>query len=151
MNLRDIGNSFIAFMARYGIACLRYSLAIIFIWFGILKPFNLSPVEELVKATIYWVEDKELFFNIIGWWEVAIGICLLFRPLVPLGLILLALQIPGTFMPLVVLPVVCFVKFPYALSTEGEFIIKNLLIISAALVVGGSLKMNIFNREDKKV
>ena len=37
------------FMSRWGITLLRYSLGVIYIWFGILKPFGLSPAQELVE------------------------------------------------------------------------------------------------------
>ncbi len=51
---------------------------------------------------------------------------------------LLFLQMFGTFMPLVVLPEVTFqngnILTP---SLEGQYIIKNVMIISAALVLGG--------------
>jgi uncharacterized membrane protein YkgB len=52
---------------------------------------------------------------------------------------LLALQMPGTFLPLILLPEVCFVKFPFDLTLEGQYIIKNLVLIGAAIVVGSRL------------
>lgn len=128
-----------SFMNKVGVPILRYSLAIIFIWFGILKPWGLSPAQTLVERTVYWF-DPAWVVPILGWWEVAIGVCFIFRRLVRIGIFLLFLQIPGTFMPLVLLPDVCFEQFPFALTMEGQYIIKNLLIIGSALVVGGSLK-----------
>jgi len=47
---------------------------------------------------------------------------------------------PGTFLPLVLLPEVCFTNFPFGLTTEGQYIIKNLIIISAAIVVGSTVR-----------
>ena len=78
----------------------------------------------------------------IGWWEVVIGVTFLFRKTVRLAIALLALQMVGTFMPLVILPHVTFQagRIPYAPTMEGQYIIKNLLIISAALVVGGTVR-----------
>lgn len=130
------------FMHRWGIAALRWALAIIFIWFGALKPFGLSPAEGLLKATV----DNLPFFNqnqwlhIIGWWEVAIGVTFLFRKTLRIAIGLLALQMAGTFMPLVMLPEFTWQHFPYAPTIEGQYIIKNLLIIAAALVVGGTVR-----------
>ena len=127
-------------MERYGILLLRVSLGIIFIWFGALKLFDgLSPAEELVKRTVYWF-SPEVFFPILGVWEVLIGVGLLFRPLIRAALLLLFLQMPGTFLPLILLPDVCFTAFPYGLTLEGQYIIKNLILISAALVVGGTVR-----------
>jgi uncharacterized membrane protein YkgB len=129
---------FIGYLEKLSLPILRYSLAIIFIWFGALKPFGQSPAVELVTKTIYWF-DPEIFIPILGIWEMAIGICLLFRPLLRVGLFLLALQMPGTFLPLVLLPEVCFTTFPFDLTLEGQYIIKNLVLIGAGLVVGSKL------------
>jgi uncharacterized membrane protein YkgB len=125
-------------MERHGRRLLRLALAIIFIWFGALKLFQASPADELVRRTIYWL-SPDIFMPVLGLWEVAIGVGLLFRPLLRVALLLLALQLPGTFLPLVVLPEVCFVRFPFELTMEGQYIVKNLLIIGAALVVGGTV------------
>lgn len=78
----------------------------------------------------------------IGWWEVAIGVSFLFQRTLRLAIALLAMQMVGTFMPLVLLPDVTFQLggYPVAPTMEGQYIIKNLLIISAALVVGGSVR-----------
>lgn len=128
-------------MRHRGTAFLRYALAVVFIWFGILKPLGMSPAEELVKRTVTFLPlSPDVFFLVLGWWEVAIGVGLLFRPLVRLALFLLFAQMVGTFLPLVVLPEVCFTEVPYALTTEGQYIIKNLVLIGAALVVGGSVR-----------
>jgi hypothetical protein len=80
--------------------------------------------------------------SLIGWWEVAIGITFLFRKTIRLAIALLALQLVGTFLPLVALPSVTFQagRIPYAPTIEGQYIIKNLLIMSAALVVGGTVR-----------
>ena len=125
-------------MYKYGRFFLRISLAVIFIWFGLLKPFHMSPAEDLVKRTVYWM-PPEVFLPILGWWEVAIGICLIFRKLLRLGLLLLILQMIGTFLPLIILPNVVWLNFPFILSLEGQYIIKNLILISAGIVVGGTL------------
>ena len=127
-------------MEKYGTLLLRLSIGVIFIWFGALKLFDgLSPAEELVKRTVYWF-SPEVFFPILGVWEVLIGVGLLFRPLLRAALLLLFLQMPGTFLPLILLPDVCFTALPYGLTLEGQYIIKNLVLISAALVVGGTVR-----------
>ncbi|MEL7361902.1 MAG: hypothetical protein AAFN13_07505, partial [Bacteroidota bacterium] len=83
-----------ALMGHVGIATLRIAVALVFIWFGGLKLVEgLSPAEDLVKATVYWV-NPDIFFPILGAWEVLIGVGLLWRPLVRGALFLLALQMP---------------------------------------------------------
>lgn len=136
--IRGFDRWFINFLNRSSLTVLRMSLAIIFIWFGALKPFGQSPAVDLIKKTVYWL-DPDVFIPILGVWEMAIGICLLFAPLIRVGLFLLALQMPGTFLPLVLLPEICFINFPFDLTLEGQYIVKNLVLIGAGLVVGSRL------------
>lgn len=126
-------------MNRYGHFALRMSLGVIYIWFGVLKPLGLSPAADLVAATTSWL-PRSFTIPFIGWWEVLIGVCLLVRPLLRLAIALLFLQMLGTFAPLVLLPEVTFTTPPFGLTMEGQYIIKNLLIISAALVIGGTVR-----------
>jgi uncharacterized membrane protein YkgB len=97
-----------------------------------------------VLATVQWlpVGDPEVWVALIGWWEVAIGVGFLVPGAARIAIALLALQMVGTLLPLVLLPEVTFQpgRVPYAPTLEGQYIIKNLLIISAALVVGGTVR-----------
>ena len=126
-------------MYRRGRFFLRVSLGIVFIWFGLLKVYGLSPANELIARTVYWF-PPEKFIPILGWWEAAIGVGLLIKPLTRLALLLLFLQMPGTMLPLFLLPDVCYTQFPFGLTIEGQYIIKNLVLVSAAIVVGGSVR-----------
>jgi uncharacterized membrane protein YkgB len=130
------------FMRRWGVFALRISLGVIFIWFGLLKPLGVSPAGPLVLATVRWmpVFTPDTWLAVIGWWEVLIGVTFLFHRTVRVAIALLALQMGGTFLPLVMLPAVTFQSFPLVPTMEGQYIIKNLLIISAALVVGGTVR-----------
>ncbi len=137
-------------MQRYGVLSLRWSLGIVFVWFGALKPFGLSPAAGLVEKTVTWF-PFDYFFPILGVWEVAIGLCLMFRPLLRVALVLLFLQMPGTALPLLLLPDICFTHFPYALTLEGQYIIKNLTLISAGIMVGGTVRMGKKRRDQRRV
>lgn len=135
------------FMRRHGVRLLRVAIGVVFLWFGALKLVpGLSPAEGLVKSTVYFV-DPDLFYPVLAVWEVLIGLLLLFRPTVRGALFLLALQMPGTFLPFVVLPEVCFSSWPFsspldvfALTMEGQYIVKNIVLIAAGLVVGGTVR-----------
>ena len=144
MSLNDIDRRISGFMARWGTFAVRLSFGVIFIWFGILKPLGISAAAPLVEATVPWLPffEVETWVAIIGWWEVAIGVAFLFRKTIRVAIALLFLQMVGTFMPLVLLPDVAFQagRLPFAPTLEGQYIIKNLMIISAALVVGGTLR-----------
>ncbi|NMC38909.1 MAG: DoxX family membrane protein [Bacteroidales bacterium] len=127
-------------MNRWSTPAIRISFGIIFIWFGVLKPFNLSPAENLLKATVVWLPfgTPEFWLAVIGWWEVAIGVTFLFSRTTRIAIALLFLQMFGTFMPLVLLPDKTFQNGNIFTPTlEGQYIIKNVMIISAALVLGG--------------
>jgi uncharacterized membrane protein YkgB len=137
-SLRALDGKAIEWMRQHGVPMLQLALAVIFIWFGALKTFSTSPADDIVRRTVYWF-SPDVFIPLLGIWEMAIGVCLLFRPLLRAGLLLLFFQLPGTFLPLIVLPKVCFVQFPFGLTMEGQYIVKNLLIIGAAIVVGGSM------------
>lgn len=140
---QEIDQFIAATMQQWGIPAIRLSFAVIFVWFGILKPLGLSAAAPLVLATVDWMPllSAENWLSVIGWWEVVIGICFLFRSTLRIAIALLFLQMVGTFMPLVILPGVTFQEglMPFGPTVEGQYIIKNLMIISAALVVGGSL------------
>ncbi len=130
-------------MKRWGTPAVRISFAIIFVWFGILKPLGVSAAEPLLKATVAWmpIGSPEGWLAVIGWWEVVIGICFLFKKTTRIAIGLLFLQMVGTFMPLVLLPETVYQEagLVYLPTMEGQYIIKNLLIIAAALTIGGSM------------
>jgi uncharacterized membrane protein YkgB len=135
----SIDSQIAGWMERYGLRILRYSLAIIFIWFGLLKPLGISPAAELVKRTVYWL-PQDSFIHVLGYWEALIGVLLLFRPGIRVAILLLFLQMPGTMLPLIILPEICYTEFPYGLTLEGQYIVKNLVLIGAGLVVGGTVR-----------
>jgi len=141
---RDLDLRIASLMQHWGARLLRWSLAVIFIWFGVLKPLGLSPAEPLVLRTVDWLPllTPRQWLAIIGWWEVTIGVTFLFRRTLRLAIALLALQMVGTLLPLVILREITFQsgRFPYAPTMEGQYIIKNLLIISAAIAVGGTVR-----------
>ena len=109
----DVDIFITSYMNKWGLTLLRYSLGIIYIWFGILKPFGLSPAQELVENTVYWFENPKTFVPILGWWEVIIGITMCIKPLIRVSIFLLFIQMPGTFLPLILLPDICFTSFPF--------------------------------------
>lgn len=127
-------------MAANGLFLLRIGLGIIFFWFGMLKFFpGVSPAEELVRNTIYFM-DPDLFLPILAAWETIIGIGLITGKFMRMTLLLLFLQMPGTALPLVLLPDVVWNIFPFGLTLEGQYIIKNLVLIGAGLVLGGTVR-----------
>lgn len=118
---------------------IRLPLFIIFFWFGILKVFELSPARQLIIDTVFWMPilSAETWVVVIGYWEMFIAIFFLTKRTTFLAMILLFLQMSGTFMPLILLPDITFQSSNPLLPTlEGQYIIKNIIIITAALVIG---------------
>ena len=111
---------------------------IIYIWYGLLKVLGLSPVEELVQRATDWIFSHE-FVLLLGFWECILGLSLIIPKLRRFGLLLLFLQFPGTFLPLFTNPEDCFTSFPFALTLEGQYIFKNLILITGGLVMIGTL------------
>ena len=127
---------------------IRIPIFIIFFWFGFLKIIDLSPAQQLVKDTVYWMPflSAESWTYVIGVWEVLIAICFLFKRTTLIAMVLLFLQMSGTFLPLLILPEITFQNSnPFLPTLEGQYIIKNIIIITAALMIGRTyLKLKIF-------
>ena len=129
----------IPFLRRWGVPTLRISLAVVFIWFGALKVFGVSPVVDLVASTVYWV-DPDWFVPALGVVEVLVGVGLAARLGLRLVLLVLAVQMLGTFLVFALLPEVTFQDGnPLQLTIEGEFVLKNLVLLASAMVVGASI------------
>lgn len=132
-------------MASNGLLLLRFSIGIIFFWFGILKYFEgLSPAEGLATKTISTitfglVPDKIIIYG-LATWEVLIGLGLIFKVFLRETLLLLYLQMIGTFFPLFLFPKEVFHIFPYSLTIEGQYIIKNIVLLSAGIVLGATVR-----------
>ena len=135
-----IDQSVTRWMARTGLTVLRVGLGVIFLWFGVLKFFpGLSPAENLVRNTVYFF-DPDIFIPVLAAWEALIGVGLITGKFMRLTLLLLFLQMPGTALPLLILPDVVWNVFPYGLTIEGQYIVKNLVLIGAGLVLGGTVR-----------
>lgn len=134
-----------AFMRKYGITFLRISLGIIFFWFGFLKFFpGLSPADQIATKTIstltFGLIQPNVSIVILATWETLIGLGLILGKYLRVILFLLFAQMLGTMTPLLLFPAETFTRFPYAPTLEGQYIIKNLILISAGLVVGATVR-----------
>jgi uncharacterized membrane protein YkgB len=135
-----LDQTMIRFMTKYGVRLLRFSLSLVFVWFGLLKVLGRSPVEALIARTVYWL-SPDFFIPFLGVWEIVVGLGLWFNVVMRLILLLFWLQMAGTFLVLVLQPDVAFQGGnPLLLTTEGEFVIKNLVLITAGLVVGSTVR-----------
>jgi len=140
-----IDTALTTWMARNGIRFLRISLGVVFLWFGVLKFFpGLSPAQTLAGNTIsilsFGLFTPELAVFILAVWECLIGIGLIAGYLLRATLLLLWLQMLGTITPLFLFPEQCFTVVPIAPTLEGQYIIKNLVLVTAGLVIGATVR-----------
>jgi uncharacterized membrane protein YphA (DoxX/SURF4 family) len=132
-------------MAAHGVRLLRISLGITFFWFGFLKFFpGLSPAQGLATETIrlltFDIVQPDVSIYLLAAWETVIGLGLIFGVYLRAILLLLFAQMLGTLTPLVLFPADAFTHVPYAPTMEGQYIIKNLVLISAGIVVGATVR-----------
>ena len=132
-------------LAAVAIPFLRVALGLIFLWFGVLKFFpDLSPAQDLAARTIedlsLGVVRSDVALPVLAVWECLIGLGLLTGRFLRATLLLLAVQMLGTLTPLILYPAETFTVFPVAPTLEGQYILKNLVIIAAAMVVGATVR-----------
>ncbi len=132
-------------MARHGVALLRLSLGVVFLWFGGLKFFpGLSPAEDLAGRTItmmtFGTVPAAVSLPLLALWEVLIGLGFLTGRCMRATILLLAGQMLGTVTPLLFFPHETFTSYPIAPTLEGEYIIKNIVLLSAGLVLGAVVR-----------
>jgi uncharacterized membrane protein YphA (DoxX/SURF4 family) len=132
-------------MARYGVATLRVTLGLVFFWFGGLKFFpGLSPAQtlavETMNALTFDLLPASVSLVLLALLECAIGLGLISGRFIRLTLLLLAFQMVGAATPLFLFPVEVFTQFPYAPTLEGQYIIKNLVLVSAGIVIGATVR-----------
>jgi uncharacterized membrane protein YkgB len=123
-------------MEVYSIDFMRAALAIVYIWFGALKIIALSPATDLVAKTVSWFRP-EIFIPSLGFFEVLIGLGLLLKRFIPITIVLQLGHMVATIIPFFILQSACFKAFPFEPTMEGQYIIKNLVLLAGSLVIAG--------------
>lgn len=132
-------------MEFHGVSMLRRSLGVVFFWFGILKFFpGSSPAEDLAARTISELTlghvGPQVSVPVLAGWECLVGIGLLGGWWMRATLALLWAQMLGTVTPLFLFPAETFLRIPFEPTMEGQYIIKNVVLVSAAFVVGATVR-----------
>ena len=132
-------------MAKHGVDIVRVALGVIFLWFGFLKYFPGVSSEEVIATRTMGVLSfgflsPEVSRVLLATWECAIGLGLITHKALRVTLLLLFTQMLGTLMPLVIFPGETFAQIPLVPTLQGQFIIKNFVMISAAIIVGASVR-----------
>jgi uncharacterized membrane protein YkgB len=141
MTLSKIDNELINFFRRISIPLARFGLFIIFFWFGFLKVLGLSPADQLVQSlfehTIPFMSFST-FLILFGLFEMLIGILFLIKGAERIVIPLLFIHMVTTFLPLFVLPQETWSGI-FVPTLEGQYIIKNLALIAAAVGIAAHL------------
>ena len=126
-------------MDRHGHGAHRITLGVYFAWMGLLKVFGLKTGSSPLAHTID-IGSPDVMVPALGWWKAVIGLTLIVRRLNRLALLLLAIRLPGTLLALLLRADVCFDHVPLAPTPEGQYLIKDLMLFAAAMVIGGTVR-----------
>ncbi len=139
------GNVLTHWMAENGVAILRISIGVIFLWFGVLKFFSgVSPMESLSVRTVdvltfHMFSGKAMAVGLASL-ESLIGLGLLTGKFLKATLILLLVQLLGAISPVVIFPAEVFNVIPIVPTLAGQYIIKDIVLISAGILIGGTVR-----------
>lgn len=145
MRFGEIDLAVVRWMARSGPPLLRISLGVVYFWFGVLKFFpGMSPAQELATRTISVLSGglvpPSISLPALATWECVIGLGFLFGRGLRVVLLLLYVQMIGTLAPLFLFPHEVFTRIPWAPTLEGQYIIKNLVLMSAGIMLGAMVR-----------
>ena len=132
-------------MAVHGVTLLRWSIGVVFVWFGALKLVpGLSPADRIATDTSMVLTFDLLTEDVVriglAALEMTIGIGLLTGRFLRFTLLLLYGQMAGTFTPMIIFPELVWTAFPFGLTLVGQYIIKNGVLISAGIVIGATVR-----------
>jgi uncharacterized membrane protein YkgB len=144
-SLREsLGRQFAVWVGGRRIWLLRVSIGLTYLWFGSLKfSAGMSPAEALATTTMsaltHGLVPAFASLRMLAIWECAVGLCFITGRWFRLGLRLLYAHMAGTTTALFLWPSQLFTHIPYQPTLEGQYIIKNLVFIAAAAVLGGAV------------
>jgi uncharacterized membrane protein YkgB len=129
-----------SWIERHAFQLLRISIGICYLWFGALKFFpHLSPAEDLAGQTItlltFGLIPTQVSLYLLATWEVLVGIFFIGGWMMRFALPLMFAHMLFTLSPAFLSPDLFFTQFPFGLTLVGQYIIKNFVFISAALVL----------------
>ncbi len=141
MSIEKVDSRLIHFFRKIFIPSARIGLFIVFFWFGFLKVLGLSPasgvVQRLFENTVPFM-DFSVFLVLFGLFECLIGALFLIKGLERLVIPLLFIHMITTFGPLILLPEETWQQFMVP-TLEGQYIIKNVVLIAAAIGIAAHL------------
>ena len=138
--LQPLDRHLTAWMDRHGVLLLRVAVGVVFAWFGALKLFpGASPAAGLITST-YPFLPAPLFVPFVGCWEIVIGLGFVTGRFLRVTVALMYLQMLGAMSPIALNPAAVFAQAPLVLTLEGQYIVKNVVLLAAAIVIGARVR-----------
>ncbi len=130
----------VGLMARHGITLLRVAIGIVYIWFGALKlAQGVSPIEGFIREAMPFLPG-DIFMPFLAVWEMVIGLGFIVWRFPRVTLALMLMQMGGAMSPLILRPDLVWQTFPYQWTLVGQYIFKDIILITAALVIGATAR-----------
>ena len=140
MNKHKLDKQLIDFFKRTYIPLARIAFFVVFFWFGFIKLASLSPAGPLAESLVSQTVGSgwfDLLFTTLALIECAIGILFLFPKAVRIIIPILLIHMAIVCSPLVLLPDQTWQSFLVP-TLEGQYIIKNIVIIALAFGVAAN-------------
>ena len=142
MKLGEVDQTIIAFFRRAFLPVARVALFVVFFWFGALKLFDLSPASPLAEALTVQTVGMQYFgilFKVLAVVECVIGMLFLVPRATRVVIPLLLIHMIVVCSPLVLVPQQVWTGFLVP-SLEGQYIIKNVVIVAVAIGIAAQTK-----------
>jgi putative oxidoreductase len=141
LTLQEVENRTIQKLQQFSVPLLRVAIGLVFVWFGALKVANVTPLADFVANTLPWF-DRAWVVPLLGGFEIALGLALLSGKFITVVCAALVAHLTGTFLSVLMQPDVVFQHGnPLMLTTEGEFVVKNIVFIAAGLVIAARYRL----------
>lgn len=137
-HIKNLDKQLINQFDKYSHWIHRISLGFFIAWIGLLKLVGYKTNTALIAHSIYW-GDPETMVQVLGFWELIIGLCFIIKPLIRIAIFLLVLRLPGIILAFILKNETCFYHFPLAPTIEGQYLIKDFIMFFAALAIASSL------------
>jgi uncharacterized membrane protein YphA (DoxX/SURF4 family) len=140
---------------RYSTTVLRVSVGLVFIWFGAMKFIpGASPAEDVATRTMdilaFGLVPPDASRPLLALLETVIGLGLITGVLLRLVLAAFFIHMAGVFAALLILPGEMWNSETGTPTLEGQYILKNVVLIAACLTVAADEGFTGASRCDRK-
>ena len=142
VQIKTIDLKVIAWLRRWFLPFARLAVFIVYFYFGVLKLMGDSPASPLAQALTaktIGLQHFDLAFKLLAVYECLVGVLFLIPKATRVVIPLLFIHLLIVCSPLVLVPDAAWLR-PFVPTLEGQYIIKNVLIIALAIGVAAQTK-----------